>query len=69
MGALETIIGYRSLEPIKTCSLLYADDIVLMTNTDRKIQTLTDLWVEEIEGKQTKVNISKSKTMIRYEKN
>lgn len=39
---LETVIGYRNLEAIKLSNLLYADDIVLISNTKNKMQKLVN---------------------------
>lgn len=65
---LETVIGHRNLEAIKISSLLYADDIVLVSNTRSKMQKLVNAWTEEIENRRMEVNISKTKTMIVNEK-
>lgn len=61
---LQTIIGYQRLEPMKLEALMYADDIVLIADSKKKIQRLIDIWVEEIEMLKMEVNIEKSKIMI-----
>lgn len=65
---LDTVIGYKNLEAIKLNSLLYADDVVLISNTRGKMQKLVNAWTTEIENIKMEVNINKTKTMIVNEK-
>lgn len=57
-------IGNKDLQPVFIQSLVYADDIVLMTDTQLKMQRLLNTWVKEIENKKMSINIKKSKVMI-----
>lgn len=61
---LNTVIGYRNMEPVKMSSLLYADDVVLIANSKSKTQKLMNVWTSEIEKMKMEVNINKTKVMI-----
>src|SRR3978361_458399 len=67
-NGLDTIVGYRRPEPVKLNNLMYADDIVLIADKEKKMQRLVNLWVEEIERLGMEVNEDKSKIMIVKEK-
>lgn len=60
----ETTIGYRNLTPTKLNSLMYADDIVLIADSKRKMQATLNVWTKELKQLNMDVNIGKSKLMI-----
>lgn len=61
---LNTLIGYKDLEPVKISSLLYADDVVLIGSSKNKMQKLVNIWTKEIETLKMEINIDKTKVMI-----
>lgn len=65
---IQTVIGYQNLEPVKIDTLMYADDIVLIADSKRKMQRLIDIWTEEIEELKMEINIEKTKLMVINEK-
>ena len=44
-------------------ALIYADDIVLIVDTERKLQVAADEWKETLEEKGMEINTTKSKVM------
>ncbi|XP_073989088.1 uncharacterized protein [Rhodnius prolixus] len=57
-------LGYRNLQPVTFSSLIYADDLVLIADSQAKLQHNINVWVEELEKKNMEVNLEKSKTMV-----
>lgn len=60
---LQVTIGYTNMLPVKMEGLLYADDIILVADTQKKMQSLLNIWVEEIEKMNMNININKCKCM------
>ena len=58
-----TKIGNWKLRPVYLQSLLYADDIVLIADTQERLQHAVNEWYEELRRKGMEINIDKSKTM------
>lgn len=50
MGETITIIRYKNLEPAQINSLTYADDIVIIADTQKKIQRLVNIWGKRDRG-------------------
>ena len=48
---------------IQCQALIYADDIVLKADTERKLQLAVDEWNETLEEKGMEINTTKSKVM------
>jgi len=61
---LQTCIGQYQLTPIKVDSLLYADDIVLISDTQQKMKKLVEIWNNEIEKMGMTLNVEKCKLLI-----
>lgn len=43
---------------VKLSELMYADDIVLITETQGKLLPLTDMWIEESEDNKTEMQVT-----------
>lgn len=61
---LQSQIGHYQLRPIKVDNLMYADDIILIADTHKKMKGLVKIWSEEIENMGMEVNTNKTKMMI-----
>ena len=56
-------VGNWMIRPIQCQALIYADDIVLIADTERKLQVAVDEWNETLEEKGMEINTTKSKVM------
>lgn len=56
-------IRHWKLIPVYLQSLLFADNIALVTDTPEKLQTLVKIWHEKLKDKSMQVNVSKSKIL------
>jgi hypothetical protein len=56
-------VGYRNLRPVYVQALVFADDIVLMEDSERKLQKAVDVWERVLSRRSMEVNASKSKIM------
>lgn len=61
-------VGNWNLEPIYMQCLIYADDIVLLADSTRKLQLAINKWNRAIERRGMKINTNKTKIM-KIEKN
>ncbi|XP_022203759.2 uncharacterized protein LOC111060407 [Nilaparvata lugens] len=57
-------VGHWNLRPIFAQALLFADDIVLIADSERKLKAAVIEWNEEIKRKGMELNINKSKVMV-----
>jgi hypothetical protein len=58
-----TTVGYWNMRPVYCQALLYADDIVLIADSEEKLQEAVIEWTEILRGKGMTVNDMKSKVM------
>lgn len=58
------VVGHHKLKPVEVGDCVFADDVAVMANTERSLQFNVNLWMEELENKEMKVNISKTKVMV-----
>ncbi|XP_039276101.1 uncharacterized protein LOC120349670 [Nilaparvata lugens] len=58
------MVGYWNMRPIGARALLYADDIVLIADTQQKLQQSVTEWAEELKRRGMIMNVSKSKVMV-----
>ena len=61
---IKTKIGYYNLQPIYIQSLTYADDIVLVADTEQKLQEIVRVWTENLKAENLNINTGKSKIML-----
>ena len=59
-----TKVGNWKLRPIYAQALLFADDILLIADTETKLQNMVREWTVAIEAKGMEINPSKSKVML-----
>ena len=57
----KTNIGYYHLQPIYVQALTYADDVVLIGDTEEKLQQIVTTWAKNLEKKNLKINAEKCK--------
>jgi hypothetical protein len=58
-----TRVGYWNMRPVYCQALLYADDIVLIADSEQKLQGAVIEWTEILRGKGMAVNEMRSKVM------
>lgn len=56
-------IGYRNLQPIEVTDCAFADDVVLVTDTVKKLQENVNIWNNVLIKKGMKLNKTKTKVM------
>jgi hypothetical protein len=56
-------VGFWNMQHVYAQSLLFADDIVLIADTEEKLQKLVIEWTHEVERKGMELNEKKSKFM------
>jgi hypothetical protein len=56
-------VGYWNMRPVYSQALLYTDDIVLIADSEEKLQETVIEWTEILRGKGMAVNEMKSKMM------
>ena len=59
----KTNIGYYNLQPIYAQALTYADDVVLIGDTEEKLQQIVTTWTKNLEKKNLKINAEKCKIL------
>ena len=57
----KTKIGHYNLAPVYLQCLVYADDIMIITDSEHKLQEAINVWNSELEKKGMKLNKKKSK--------
>lgn len=57
-------VGYMNMTRVQVQSLLYADDIILMSDNREKMQTLINKWDVMIQQKGMQINTSKTKIIM-----
>ncbi|KAG8226076.1 hypothetical protein J437_LFUL006383 [Ladona fulva] len=60
----KTQIGFWNLNPVHIQVLLYADDIVLIADSEEKLQNCVTEWGDELTRKEIVIHVKKSKTII-----
>lgn len=48
---------YTNLTPLKVDGLIYADNIVQVIETPKKMEKLFKIWTEEIERRKIQINV------------
>jgi hypothetical protein len=57
-------VGYRKLLPIAITECAFADDVVIMANTEKGLQNNINVWDEVLKKNGMKISTKKTKTMM-----
>lgn len=57
-------VGYHKLRTVEIGDCAFADDVAIIASTEKNLQFNVNLWIEELENKEMKVNINKTKVMV-----
>lgn len=57
-------IGYWNMKIITITELCYADDLIIIGETEKQLQNNIQVFNEELRKKNMKINIQKTKTMV-----
>lgn len=57
-------VGMKQLRPVKIGESAFADDLVIMTNTEKSLQKNIDIWNKTVKLNEMKINANKTKIMV-----
>lgn len=60
----KSLVGMRNLRPVQCQAMLYADDVVLIADSERKLQKAVLEWTETLKERGMTVNKDKSQVMM-----
>ena len=58
------MVGRWNMKPVYAQALVYADNIVLISDTENKLQTAMTEWTETLSERGMRVNMKKSQVMM-----
>lgn len=56
-------MGYWSVSSVQAQALLWTDDVVLIADTQERLQVTANEWLEDLQRKGMEINPLKSKVM------